>query len=476
MSFLTPENIEYNEANIRSTADGLYKKLWGGNYAFNCRTQILNVGADDIVTGMLNKSWTFVDELNYTEVNNNATSTEIWKNMYGVVRASNEVITSITPTTLVNEEIKNRYIAEAYFMRAYAYFHLVRTFGDVPLFEDMTCVTDIYGRTGNSIQRAPVKDAYDQIIVPDLLHAIELLPNRGRRNDNSTVSKWAAKALLADVYLTMAGWPLKRGQEYYGKAKVVAEDIIDNGGYSLLPSYKDLWMEATKSDHTEHIFALNHSTIQGTASNYGRSYYAREESAAAWSDYLADSSFYVRFPADKRKEFNFITTVRINNRPTSFERWEMRSPAIAKYRDFGTELSAQSDGITPIYRYADVLFMFAEAQNMADGSPNAKAIKAINDIRNRAKEVTSGNELPIGLSFEEFNQAVFDERGWELFAEFKRWFQLVRQEKVWEANQFNPRVKKAIDDQVISKDNRIVYIFPLPTRDLQLTGWPQNPR
>lgn len=312
------------------------------------------------------------------------------------------------------------------------------------------------------------------MIVPDLQLAETLLPNRGRVSDapNSTVSKWAAKACLAEVYLTMAGWPLKQTQ-YYADARDKAFEIIEDGGYDLVDHYEDLWKEATKSDDKEHIFALNHSTDM--YSNYGKSYYITEESTSAWSDYVADSCFYERYPEDERKEFNFIDEFIINRRKVSFKNTTMRSPAINKYRDYGGVNSAQSLGITPIYRYADVLLMYAEAQNKADHGPNTFAYEQINKVRKRAMGGID-NPLTPNLDEEEFDKAVFDERGWEFFCEFKRWFQLVRTEKVWDANQFTPRIKEGIDSYGVTKDNRNVYLMPLPSEEVQSCGFTQNPR
>ena len=54
-----------------------------------------------------------------------------------------------------------------------------------------------------------------------------MVPNKGR-SGNSTPSKWAAKACLADAYMTMAGWPLNKGTEYYGLAAAQAKEIMDN--------------------------------------------------------------------------------------------------------------------------------------------------------------------------------------------------------------------------------------------------------
>ena len=210
-------------------------------------------------------------------------------------------------------------------------------------------------------------------------------------------------------------------------------------------------------------------------SNYGKSYYITEESTSAWSDYVADSCFYERYPEDERKEFNFIDEFIINRRKVSFKNTTMRSPAINKYRDYGGVNSAQSLGITPIYRYADVLLMYAEAQNKADHGPNTFAYEQINKVRKRAMGGID-NPLTPNLDEEEFDKAVFDERGWEFFCEFKRWFQLVRTEKVWDANQFTPRIKEAIDSYGVTKDNRNVYLMPLPSEEVQSCGFTQNPR
>lgn len=472
LSFLTPENVVYNKKNIEVFASGLYNDLWSGNYDYNCRSQILGVGADDIVTGSFAKRYTRVDELNVSAEEFDSDVANMWANMYKLIRSANSMIKYIPASTEEADEVKMPYVGEAYFMRAFAYFNLVRYFGAVPALTDPNCETDIYG---NEIAiRASVEDIYTKLIVPDLLEAERLLPNRSRTQSNATVSKMAAKACLTDVYLTMAGWPLKK-TEYYASARDKAFEIIDKNpnGYTLVNHYEDLWKEETKSSDQEHIFALNHSALNKTASNYGKSYYALEEDSRAWSDYLADSCFFERYPNDERKAFNFVDKFSIPGTPRKldFRKSQMRSPAIAKYRDYGDCSSAQSDGITPIYRYAEVLLMYAEAQNKADHGPNTLAYKCLNDIRQRAAgggtyvEAKDMNEAT-------FDKAVFDERGWEFFAEFKRWFHLVRTEMVEEANKFNPRVAASI---YLYNDKKN-YLMPLPPQEVELCGFEQNPR
>lgn len=469
-SFLTPDNYEYTEKNTISLTDGIYKALWGGNYGFNCRPQILGLGADDMIGGKAEKRHFIADELFITSGQFDSDVQALWQIYYNVIFQSSQLIEGLEPSNAMTMDKKKQYLGEAHFMRAFAYFNLVRWFGDVPAFKDSKCKTDILGNT--TIGRNKTEDIYKLMIIPDLKLAEDYLPNRGRTSaKNSTPNKWAAKACLADVYLTMAGWPLKQ-TENFALARDKAKEIIDNSGFSLVPHYADLWKESTKSNDTEHMFALNHDMVY-QASNYGLSYLAGVEEKG-WGDYLADSAFYERYPNSERKTFNYVSQFNVNGTIIDFRSSNMHSPAVNKYRDYGIT-KPMSGGITPIYRYAEVLLIYAEAQNLADNGPNALAYKCVNDIRMRANGGVA-NDLPTGMSKEQFDKAVFDERGWEFFAEFRRWFQLIRTEKVWEVNQFNPRVKKAIDKFGITASNRQVYLMPIPQKEEQVSNFPQNPR
>ena len=470
LSFLTPENISYDESNMTTMANGLYRSLWGWNYGYCCRLFTLTLGADDVIAGQLSKTRVIViDELRADATISELDVKYFWTNMYNLILNSNLMIEGISGSSGSFEE-KKPYLGEAYFMRAFAYYNLVRIFGDVPAIIDSKSAQDVLGN--ENIGRNRVADIYDKIIVPDLIMAEEYLPEVPRTRDNSSVGKIAAQTCLSEVYLTMAGWPLKR-TEYYAKAAEKAKQIIEASynTHRLVEHYEDLWKEVTKSDNTEHIFAINCSRLNSMASQYGISFLAMEENG--WSDYLADEAFYLKYPDDERKAFNYKTTYNRAGRPgqtiiVPYTQSTMKSPFINKYRDYGTD-AAQSDGIIPIYRYADVLLIYAEAQNLANNGPDDLAYRCINDVRKRATGGTP-NDIPENLSGEDFDKYVFDERGWEFFAEFKRWFQLVRREKVEECNRYNSRVVEAgyIDR---NKEN---YLMPLPPKEVELAKFPQN--
>ena len=497
LSFPTPENIDKTPENVESMLNGLYTNLWYDNYGYNCRTVLMGLGADDIATGSLSKRHANIDAL-YVRAGEVATSQSgsndseyLWQNFYTVIQSANQWIEGIEGSVDLTEEEKAPYIAEARFFRAFAHFNLIRWFGDVPAFTNSLCTTDAWGNA--VITRNPQEDIYNDVIIPDLQYAEAYLPDRDDANNrasgkNSRVNKWAAKACLIDVYMTMAGWPLHQTDKW-ALARDKAWEFIQQSPYELVDHYEDLWKEADKDDGTEHIFALNHSTVQNMASNYGRSYFLEEE--GGWADYAGDSCFYEMYPDDERKEFNYVTDFVINRRPVNFRQLTMRSPAINKYRDYGGVSSAQSNGITPIYRYAQVLLMYAEAQNEADGAPNQDAFDCLNDVRRRAaidksayQEITAADLT--GNAQEQFRQLVFDENGWEFFAEFKRWFQLQRTERIYDVNhgytdafgvqrEANPRVRESMDRFGIDRNNRQIYLMPLPSREVMDCGFTQNP-
>ncbi len=99
-------------------------------------------------------------------------------------------------------------------------------------------------------------------------------------------------------------------------------------------------------------------------------------------------------------------------------------------------LKGGGDGFFPINRYAEVLLIYAEAANMAEGAPSAEALEALNKVRRRAGGFNPAvyPDLPSGMSKADFDAAVIKEREWELAFECKRWFDLVRKEQVVSAN------------------------------------------
>ena len=199
--------------------------------------------------------------------------------------------------------------------------------------------------------------------------------------------------------MTMAGWPLNKGTEYYGLAATEAKDIIDNAntaGLKLTTEYSDLWLEANKTQTNEVMFALQHSSKHKIASNYGKSYYPSDYAPnAGWSDYYGDEDFFLSYPEDARKDWNYMTEwpVKSGKKDTDgkdilktipYTESADKLPAISKYYNYDEGdpgKSAQANGITCIYRYAEVLLMYAEASTRATNTVSTDALNAIQEVQ-----------------------------------------------------------------------------------------------
>lgn len=139
--------------------------------------------------------------------------------------------------------------------------------------------------------------------------------------------------------MTMAGWPLNKGTEYYGLAAAQAKEIMDNkaqAGLVLTAEYSDLWKEDKKTETNEVMFALQHSAKHKIASNYGKSYYPSDYSPnAGWADYYGNEDFFKAYPNDDRKEWNYMTEWKIKSGEIiPYTESADKLPAISKYYDY----------------------------------------------------------------------------------------------------------------------------------------------
>ena len=465
-SFVSVEGYfkNQNQASLEKFTSALYSDLWGGNYGFNCRMQSINVCADDVTyrAAKANNRLGNFGNLSPDIMQNNADVNTMWGLLF---KAINDANVAINETVFPEEEKKaqkfREVVGEAYFVRGFSFLYLVRLFGDVPLVlnED---------ESEARMPRASVAEVYEKAIIPSLQRAVEWLPAASRTKTPAIPTKWAAKLCLADAYMSLAGWPLKR-KECYAKAAELTKDIIDNSGLKLTEKYAEIWKEGNKNSTEEVMFALLHSVANKRASQYGKSYYPSDfKPNAGWADYYGNEDFYLNYPDDERKAWNYMTEWNSKKGFVNYKESADKLPAISKYYDYNDGApgkSQLSNGMTCIYRYAEVLLTYAEASTRATNSVNPQALAAIQAIQKRAgyadEKLTQTTEPAA------FLKAVSDERGWEFFAEMKRWFELVRLEKVKE-------VKPGQWENSFFKMHNHYYL-PIPYQQIPLAGWSNNP-
>jgi hypothetical protein len=391
-----------------------------------------------------------------------------WQNCFAVVRSANSILANVDKS-IAKQSVIDDVKGQAYFYRGLAYSFLTRIFGRVPL------ITKFEVNPNLKIEKAEVADIYAQI-VSDLKTAEELLPDvrpegSGDRGGypGAKPCKGTVKALLSQVYLTMAGWPLKQTSNY-ALAAAKAKEVIDNAStykYQILPDPKDLWTWANNYTNQEIVLGMyfNTTTEQSMHGPLG----SRPEEwvnpnaswATGWCDYFGEISFFKRFPSGARKNATYQTVINVGGVDVSWDspKTNRQHPYFAKYQDEFPDASWIGARAAQVIRYAEVLLNFAEAQAMATGTPDGAAYSAVNTIRHRA----GLPDLTPGLTGTAFRDSVIKERGWEFAGgeAASRWFDLVRTETVEQVTLLRDSKELQLKKQPSHDD----YWMPIPVVD-----------
>ena len=349
-------------------------------------------------------------------------------------------------------------LGEAHFLRAWYYFNLVRMFGSIPLITD---VVNLQSEQLRPSQSAPA-DVYN-LIVGDLTTAEAAgLP---WTDATGKVSTGAVKSLLAKVYLTMAGYPLQKGAEYYGLAAKKAEEVIDSKQFKLFASYND-FHDPTKKNIEENIFMIQYKT-QIIPSQWQVSIIPYNKNISQYSDEtggIYSTADFVRSydPGDlraKEKQF-FYTKYTLESDRT--KEIDLGGYFIWKHFDVTAQTSTSNSDLNwPVIRYADVLLMYAEASNEVSG-PTTKAYDAVNAVRTRAQLANLA-----GLSKDQLREAVWKERWYELCFENITWFDMARLRKAFNVSTkgFDNYVGHKFSYGPVLADKEL--LFPLPTVEIK---------
>lgn len=330
-----------------------------------------------------------------------------WNDGYNAIARANTVIEKIEPVEM-DATLKKRYIAEAKFLRAYVYFELVRTFGDVPLVvKSLTSSLNEaydYGRN-------PAVEVYAQI-EKDLTEADADLPISYSGADIGRITKGASRALLGKVYLT---------QNKHGVAATKLKEVIDLNIYDTVP-YPDAF-DITKKNGKEAVFEIQFAAGMGEGNPWPNSFGPQNSGNAViafgggGTNRPTQDLIDAYEPGDIRKDFSLATSYVNASGQT------IQDVYVRKYRS-NPAINGDNANNIPIIRYADVLLMYAECLNEQGYSANGDAMKYLNMIRKRAHlPEKSAAEIPDQGAF---RLAMEQERRVEFAFECHRWFDLVR--------------------------------------------------
>jgi hypothetical protein len=459
VSQASPENSFKTEANAISAIVGVYSALQlEGIYG----QKQLEFSTDETYAGSRVPRSGF--NLYTFTADNIEVVLPIWRDHYKGINQANQAISNI-PNIDMDVAERNTLVAEAKFIKALLYFNLIRYFGDVPYkYSETNSLNNL------NIPRTPVATIYENII-KDLEYGVTHLKVKAPGLAGHATQD-AAKTLLASIYLTRGSMAKRdntgdKGIADFALAAKYSKEVIDSNRYRLCLYFPDAFIVQNKNND-EIVFDVQFkapglgvgSTIglnMGIPSNasgvdnlsnggsqasirachYHQYYYETADSIRMkWTN----ARIEIIVATGKYKIISAVST----NPPTSaakFRRYPVRDPAFAlKTSDY--------DVNWPIFRYAEVLLIYAEAVNETSG-PTQAAIDALNMLRGRARNINAGGVhrdiLPRSLTLQKstglvnltlsnplvstpaaFRDYIVLERSRELSSEGKRWFDLVR--------------------------------------------------
>jgi len=423
--FLTTSQFYQTPNQIRAAVDGAYLGLEKPYVSVFLGLPLCEFYAFESLTGFsTNPFGTGQNEATYQRLDVIDSQNDYLFHAYDAVYVPmeniNSVIANIAETTIIDEATRDNYLAQMYFLRAWHYFHGVRIFGEIPL---KTAPTESI--SDGEIPKATIERIYNQIVT-DLKAAESMgLPWTDK---SGHVSLGAVKSLLAEVYLTMAGYPLQKGNEYYQLAYDKAKEVIESGQFSLFAAYADL-RDPVNENTGEHIFMVQR--LENIANN--ELHYAMLPSPGKTNPPLSVNNI---FDPALLPTMEFYNSYDAGDRRTVDKAYfyEYAPGEVMNYKYWDELAAAAPPSATniPLIRYADVLLTCAEARASLDGGSTSDqtARDAWHRVRSRA---FPGIPVPASLTLE----AVLKERFWEQSYEFKVWYNMIRTRKTLDVNTGN---------------------------------------
>jgi starch-binding outer membrane protein, SusD/RagB family len=383
----------------------------------------------------------------------------VWIEIYAGIRDANNVIANVPDITAIDEQLKNRIVGEARFLRALNYFNLVRCFGEVPLRTEPVKPGEV------GLPKSPISDIY-KVIIDDLTYATEHCwgfneSRNGKTNNIGRVTKASAHAMLAKVYLQIAsskrtasegiaGNARYNGisgtfQSYYQLCKEQCDKVLEQSGYKLVTNLAD-WksiFDSKNGNNPEMLFEIQGSSVvgQGTAIS---NLFSPREAGLSGGGFGGTNAFIpafinnnidkndIRFQNSIIRQYQDLTTTYVLNAgsngylrtitATGAPNGTLTRVFTSKYIDTDATTEYTSQQNWHVIRLADVYLMRAEALAEINQDPSS-ANADLSILRNR---VGMANFEGAGMTMTTFRLALLRERSAELSVEGHRFFDLTR--------------------------------------------------
>ena len=389
----------------------------------------------------------------------------LWDDAYQLISYANMLLSRIDAVPFADPAIREQYRSEARFLRSYAYFELMRTFGKVPLIDH-----PVSPEEAAKIPRTELATLYT-FITSEIEASIGGLKDTYDAKNKGRITKAAAHAMLGRIYLTGSGYPLNNGA-YVEKARANLLAVIQKEGQfvSFAPTYADLFKSA--NDNKYHLFEIQHisgGVSQGSylpsyvSPNFGVSdpYYNAQGSLYSSGELGVSQSLISSYePGDLRLPLTIKTQFIAQNGQPDNQNF------FVKFREKGMVITNRYDWPInfPIIRYEDVLLMYAEVLNSQGNT--SSAVPFLNRIRQRA----GLTPVSASISSGDFTTALRKERRVEFAGEGVYWHDLVR----WNIGVavINQAAAALNYNYTITTND---YLYQIPLSQIQVAGYDQNP-
>lgn len=397
-----------------------------------------------------------------------ATVTTIYKEQYRIIEATNIAISNLNK--MPETEKRNQLLGEAICIRAFCYLNLIRIYGDVPAV--YTPLEEMDPNDENTFypKRSSRDEIYDKVI-SEVQSVIDWLPwfEESDYQTPERITKQGAYALLARLALYAGGYSLRwnletndpatlkmarrddatRVKELYQIADNACFQIINHGSNSLVQAHEDMsGFQYLWYNHCQRNFAATNTEILWETAQYGDvtnsqfTTYAQPGSRGGKYGSLKAMQFmlptyYLSFnPKDTRRDVSCTSySIYFLEKGSANDTWVDVGTTYScimpgKFRlswCVAPQSNKQRNLDIPIFRYADVLLMYAETQNYLNNGPTQAAKNALQEVRNRAGV---GEELTIPNEQEAFDDAIVQERKWEFATEFTLRTDLIRMNRL----------------------------------------------
>ena len=398
--------------------------------------------SDNTYAGASGSQYSQIDAYNADASNSNVTRD--WTNLYAMVAHCNKTIVNVPKIADANltDARKTQIVAEASFIRAWAYFDLIRLFENIPLIlNDIPAINgDNFEQLSSTLypEQATQASIYSQIVT-DLQTALATVPATAA--NKGFITKGAVNALLAKVYAT-------QDTKDWSKVSTYCDAVI-NGGYSLVSNYDYLWDDNHKNS-SESIFEIQYDGNWGTGTgNWGASMFIGTD----WKKFNCPSKDIVKAFNDEGDVIRYNSSIKWATVTWDDANWTKSNyPFCNKMRG---DQSAASNII--MLRLADILLLKAEALN--ELGQTTQAATYINQVRNRV-----GLANTAATTQSDMRLAIEKERFLELAFEGQRWFDLVRTGR---AVAVISKAEGGIYNGKITSTN---LVYPIPQSQLDLNS------